>query len=65
MTTTFSIVMTVFEPFGLLPRAMMNVCRQEYADWELLLVIDGPAPKGRFAPKKAVDQLRRHFPKGW
>jgi hypothetical protein len=62
VTTTFSIVMTVFEPFELLPRAMMNVCRQEYADWELLLVVDGPAPKGRFSPKTAADQLRRHFP---
>ena len=54
--------MTVFGSFELLPRAMMNVCRQEYADWELLLVVDGPSPQGRFAPKTAVDQLRRHFP---
>lgn len=62
MSSTFSIVMTVFQPWELLPRAITCVLRQEHPHWELLLVVDGPPPRGPFAPKKVVEQLRRHSP---
>lgn len=58
----FSIIMTVFEPFDLLPRAITSVCRQEHDNWELLLAIDGPAPAGPFDPQKIVEQMRSVFP---
>jgi glycosyltransferase involved in cell wall biosynthesis len=39
----FSIVMTVFETWHLFPRALACVLSQTFADWELLVVSDGPA----------------------
>ena len=57
----FSIVVSVFEPFALLPRALSCVLAQTHADWELLVVVDGPPPRKGFAPKRIVGQLAARF----
>ena len=57
----FSIVMTVFEPYALLPRALACVLAQTHAEWELLVIVDGPAPRRGFAPKRVVGQLHARF----
>lgn len=62
MPTSFSIVMTVFEPFHLLPRALSCVIQQGYTNWELLIVIDGDSPSNQFVPRKLVQQLQQHHP---
>lgn len=62
MAIRFSVVMTVFRPFELLPRALNCLFRQQYTDWELLLVVDGPAPEGPFAPRRCLEQMRRRLP---
>jgi glycosyltransferase involved in cell wall biosynthesis len=59
----FSIVMTVFETFSLLPRALSCVAQQTLADWELLVVVDGPAPLREFAPLHLVRQMRKALPR--
>lgn len=46
--------MTVFEPYRLLPRAITDVCRQKYLDWELLILQDGEVPG-----EEAVDEFKR------
>lgn len=62
MPVRFSIVMTVFEPWEFLPRGLACVMQQAWSDWELLLVVDGPSPEGRFSPWRAADQIRRACP---
>ena len=61
-TVKFSIVMTAFKTFSLLPRALTCVLQQEDPDWELLLMVDGPAPREQYAPRRLVDQLQRRRP---
>ena len=62
MPVRFSIVMTVFEPFDLLRRALSCVVQQRHAEWELLLLVDGPMPERRDNPEHLARQLRRHAP---
>lgn len=62
MTPLFSIVMTVFETFPLLPRAMNCVARQSCGEWELLVVADGAVPAGAFSPRRLVQQMQRRCP---
>ena len=58
----FSIVMTVFDTFPLLARAMSCVAWQTVADWELLIVVDGSGPVDTFAPRHLAKQMRRAVP---
>jgi glycosyltransferase involved in cell wall biosynthesis len=60
VTVQFSIVMTAFEPFELLPRALCCVLAQSHLEWELVVVVDGPPP-GAFAPERLVGQLGACF----
>jgi len=60
---TFSLVMTVFETWDFLPRAIGCVLQQQYPHWELILVVDGPSPAELPGPAAMLRQLRRcRFP---
>ena len=59
MPTRFSIIMTVFESWHFLPRALSCVMQQDYPHWELILAVDGPAQPGPFSPQQLVHQVRR------
>ena len=58
----FSIVMTVYDTWHFLSRALAGVMQQQECDWELLVVSDGPAPHGAFAPVRMLKQLERRMP---
>lgn len=58
-----TIVMTVFESWDLLPRAVACVMQQDYPHWELILAVDGPAPTQEYSPRQMVHQLHRLLPK--
>lgn len=63
MSVKFSLIMTVFDSFHFLPRALSCVVQQIHTNWELLIVVDGESPTTRFAPRRLVQQLRRHHTK--
>lgn len=58
----FSIIATVFEPLLLLPRLIACVSQQTHRDWELLLFVDGPSPRGAFHPRRILTQARKCCP---
>lgn len=58
----FSIVMTAYDTWSLLPRALSTIVQQEWRDWELLLVSDGPAPTGAYSPHRLLRQIERRLP---
>lgn len=62
MSPTFSLVMTAFDTFHFLPRALSGVITQEHDAWELLVVIDGPAPESPFSPHRLLAPLKRRLP---
>ncbi|MFO1023290.1 MAG: glycosyltransferase [Planctomycetales bacterium] len=62
MIPRFSIVMTVFETLEFLPRALACVMDQQYQEWELLVISDGPASSERYDPRKMLRPLRKTFP---
>ena len=53
--------MTVFKPYELLPRAVACVMQQEHPAWELLMMLDGSAPTGRFSPRRIAARINRHL----
>lgn len=55
----FSIIMTVFVPWELLPRALACVMQQRYRYWELLVVVDGPGPDAGYQPRRLIRQLQQ------
>ena len=63
MPVKFSLIMTVFDSFHLLPRALSCVVQQVNTNWELLIAVDGESPTNRFAPRRLVQQIRRHHTK--
>lgn len=62
MNPAFSIITSVYDTFLLLPRLAACVLSQTWSDWELILVVDGPAPAERYAPPDIARQLRRAAP---
>lgn len=63
MPTTFSLIMTVYDTLHFLPRALACVQLQDHPQWELLVVLDGPARDDRYSPSRLLDSLRRRLPK--
>lgn len=57
-----SIVMTLYETYHFLPRAFAGVMQQNYANWELILVSDGPAAREKYDPRRIFRTLQRGFP---
>lgn len=55
----FSLVMTVFETWEFFPRALSCVLQQTDPDWELLIVVDGPAPEELPGPRAVLRALER------
>lgn len=62
MKPKFSLLMTVYEPWELLPRALACLGQQTWPYWELWLLIDGPCPTGEYDPRRIVHSFRRHQP---
>jgi len=63
MSVKFSVVMTVFDTYHFLPRAIGCLMDQIHQNWELLLVADGAAPRSRYAPRKILRPLQKTFPR--
>ncbi len=58
----FSIVMTLFETQHFLPRAIACLMDQNYHNWELILVSDGPEAREPYSPRRILQPLQKHFP---
>lgn len=59
----FSIVMTAFEPWLLLPRALACVGQQTHSVWEVIVAVDGPCPDGPDDPRRVIQSFRQHHPR--